>query len=418
MTFLIVEQPVNNRGDESAHRGFVNRLSMAYPDAKIQVLFFEKLEVEVDEMRVVRPNVEYINIPTKHRIFAPHRMIKLWMMLGLPKMLQTLPLIRKVSKLYQQADYIVCAPGGIDMGGFQNWVHLALLHLAKEQGKKILYFARSIGPFPTATRFNRRFKAYSMELLNYFSFLSLRDAKSQALAREMGIPFVPTIDSAFLHYTPEEFPVSFSQQIGESEYMVLVPNSLAWHHDFTGYTYDEIRGFWVKLVNRLLQEYPDLKIAMLPQTVHYGAFVSLPDGYKFFCRIREESVAPERIVVLEEQYGSNIQQHIISKARFLIGARYHSVIFSINQGRPFISLCYEHKMKGVTDMLDIEDMNILELFDGTPLDESRMAQFVSRVIDMTHRITSNEKNGERAREIANEGFVALTTFLAEDMKRR
>ena len=129
MTFLIVEQPVNNRGDESAHRGFVNRLSMAYPDAKIQVLFFEKLEVEVDEMRVVRPNVEYINIPTKHRIFAPHRMIKLWMMLGLPKMLHTLPLIRKVRQLYQQADYIVCAPGGIDMGGFQNWVHLALLHL-------------------------------------------------------------------------------------------------------------------------------------------------------------------------------------------------------------------------------------------------------------------------------------------------
>ena len=68
-------------------------------------------------------------------------------------------------------------------------------------------------------------------------------------------------------------------------------------------------------------------------------------------------------------------------------------------------------------MLGIEDVNILELFDGTPLDESRMAQFVSRVIDMTHRITSNEKNGERAREIANEGFAALTTFLAEDMKR-
>ena len=68
-------------------------------------------------------------------------------------------------------------------------------------------------------------------------------------------------------------------------------------------------------------------------------------------------------------------------------------------------------------MLGIEDMNILELFDGMPLDESRMAQFVSRVVYMTHRIISNEKNGEHAREIANEGFAALITFLTEDMKR-
>ena len=415
MTFLVVEQPVNNRGDESAHRGFINRLSMAYPDAKIQVLFFEKLAVEVDEMRVVCPNVEYINIPTKHRVFAPHRMMKLWMMLGLPCMLHTLPLVRKVLEFYRKADYIICAPGGIDMGGFQNWVHIALLYLAKKQGKKILYFARSIGPFPTVSRFNRRFKAYSLELLNYFSFLSLRDGKSQTLVRELGIPFIPTIDSAFLHYNPEPFPASFSEQMGDSEYMVLVPNSLAWHHDFTKYSFDEVRHFWVRLTNRLLIEYPKLKIAMLPQTVHYGAFVSLPDGYKFFCRIREEVEYPERIVVLEEQYGSNIQQNIISQAKFLIGARYHSVIFSINQGRPFISLCYEHKMKGVTDMLGIEDVNILELFDGTPLNDTRMDMFIKRVVDMTHRITSNEKNCERARTIAKEGFNALVSFLEKDI---
>ncbi|MBQ8867000.1 MAG: polysaccharide pyruvyl transferase family protein [Bacteroidaceae bacterium] len=416
MTFLIIDQPINNRGDESAHRAFVNRLSLAYPEAKIQVLFFEKLPIEVDEMRVVRPNVEYINIPTKHRLFAPHRMIKLWMMLGLPFMLYTSPTVRKMLPYYQDADYVICAPGGIDLGGFQNWIHLGLLHLARKKKKKILYFARSIGPFPVRTWLNRRFKKQSLELLHYFSFLSLRDAKSQLLAKELKVPYVPTIDSAFLHYTPEMAPESFTNQIGTDDYLVLVPNSLAWHHDFKQYTFDEIRGFWVRLANRLLKEYPNLKIAMLPQTVHYGYVVALPDGYKLFSRIREESDCPERVVVLEEQYGSNIQQNIISKAKFLIGARYHSVIFSINQDCPFISLCYEHKMKGVTDMLGLEDINILELFDGSPLDETRMEQFINRVMEMTHRITADEKNGERAREIANNGFAAFTAFLEKDMK--
>ena len=67
-------------------------------------------------------------------------------------------------------------------------------------------------------------------------------------------------------------------------------------------------------------------------------------------------------------------------------------------------------------MLGLEDINILELFDGSPLDETRMEQFINRVMEMTHRITADEKNGERAREIANNGFAAFTAFLEKDMK--
>ena len=47
-----------------------------------------------------------------------------------------LPIIKKIERLYADADYIVCAPGGIDMGGFQNWVHIALLSLAKKMQKE------------------------------------------------------------------------------------------------------------------------------------------------------------------------------------------------------------------------------------------------------------------------------------------
>ena len=58
----------------------------------------------------------------------------------------------------------------------------------------------------------------------------------------------------------------------------------------------------------------------------------------------------------------------------------------------------------------------MELFDGTPLDDARVDKFVNRIVDMTYRITSDAKNGERANAIANEGFVALTSFLDKDMK--
>ena len=39
MNILIVNQPLNNRGDESAHKGLVRRLSKQYPKAEINVLF-------------------------------------------------------------------------------------------------------------------------------------------------------------------------------------------------------------------------------------------------------------------------------------------------------------------------------------------------------------------------------------------
>lgn len=413
MKFLLIEQPVNNRGDESAHRGFINRLADSFPNSTIEVLFFEKLPIEVDDMRVNRANVKYINIPVRHKLFAPHRMIKLFMMFNMPWLLTTLPIIKKIRKLYAEADYIVCAPGGIDMGGFQNWVHIGLLNLAKEMNKKIIYFARSIGPFPTKTIFNRLFKKKSIELLSGFNFVSLRDNKSQQLAKELGIPVVHTIDSAFLYYTPEEAPNSFKNEIGNNEYITLVPNSLAWHHDFNCYGYEIFSKFWTKLTNRLLDEYPTYKIAMLPQTTNYGYSASLPDGYKYFCKIKNASKQPERIAVLEEKYGSNIQQGIISKSKFLIGARYHSIIFSINQARPFVSLCYEHKMKGVTDMLGKQDINIHDLFDGNEITDEKIDKFIDRIIDMTHNITPDEQAQEKARTIANNGFNKLVEYIKE-----
>lgn len=414
MNILIIEQPVNNRGDESAHRGFLNRLSASYPNAQIKVLFFEKLPIEVDEMRVSKENIEYINIPVRHRIFAPHRMFKLYMMLNMPFMLQTLPIIHKIKKLYKQADFVICAPGGIDMGGFQNWVHIALLYLAKKMKKKIIYFARSIGPFPTRNIFNRLFKKKSIELLKYFGFISLRDRKSQDLAKSLDVHFTPTIDSAFLYYKPLEIPESFKTYVKNDEYMVLVPNSLDWHHDFKNYTHETFFNFWIELSNKLLKEYPGIKIAMLPQTVNYGYAAGLNDGYKYFCKIREASESPERIYVLEEKYGSDIQQNIISGAKFLIGARYHSIIFSINQNTPFISLCYEHKMKGVTDMLGKSDIDLHDLFDGKKIKPENANNFINRIIKSSHEIKSDKYAQQRAQQIANNGFLSLTEYINKE----
>lgn len=350
MTILIIEQPLNNRGDESAHRGLVNKLIKEYPNIKIKVLFYGRKDKDIDVFRVESSRVEYINIHLGQFVSKYHtRIIKVLMMSRLTKLLYLLPGIRNVLKEYKSADFVLCAPGGMNLGGFRDWIHQAFLLLAKYENRKIIYWGRSIGPFSSATYLDRLFKKRSIDLLDYFSFISLRDYKSQTIAKQLNVNYTPTIDSAFLRDVPYELPKEILDKIKETPYIVLVPNSLAWHSNFKTYTFEDIQSFWIKMVNTLSKFYPNSKIVMLPQTIGYSKW--LPDGEIYFNKIRNGSDCKSQIIVLDEKYGSDIQQAIISNAQFLIGARYHSVIFAINQGVPFISLSYEHKMNGVIEML-------------------------------------------------------------------
>jgi colanic acid/amylovoran biosynthesis protein len=110
---------------------------------------------------------------------------------------------------------------------------------------------------------------------------------------------------------------------------------------------------------------------MLPQTF---ANENKEDNDIIFFRKIAEKINDNRILLTADCYSSDIQQTLISKASFLVGARYHSIVFAINQNIPFISLSYEHKMTGLLQCLDLteyeidiqnifkEKQNILNLF--------------------------------------------------------
>lgn len=220
MKILVIEQPLNNRGDESAHRGLMMKIIKEYPNVQIKVLFYGRQDKEINEFRVNLHQIEYVNIHlgTIHKQYFG-RVIKLIMMLNMPHLLYLLPKIRVMLKFYREADYILCAPGGMNLGGFQDWVHQAFLNLAMYERKKVIYYGRSIGPFPETTYLNRLFKKNSERLLKYFSYVSLRDAKSQSVAAKLEIEYTPTIDSAFLVETKTEIPRSFAERMNGMQYI-------------------------------------------------------------------------------------------------------------------------------------------------------------------------------------------------------
>jgi colanic acid/amylovoran biosynthesis protein len=94
-----------------------------------------------------------------------------------------------------------------------------------------------------------------------------------------------------------------------------------------------------------------MNIVLLPQLFgelndfnYYKKLLSdLPDSYQ------------GRIFLVSDNYNSDIQRYIIANAEFVIGARYHSVVFSIKSETPFICLSYEHKMMGLLKKLKLTD---------------------------------------------------------------
>ena len=159
---LVVNQPLNNRGDEAAHRALIHGLLKSFPEASIVVLSFEDHNNYIADFIVDDSRVEY-NRFMFNRSYRMHDVLVGSTQMGCTKFATRIhPLLRHLLPIYQKADIVVCAPGGICMGGFQSWQHLFFLQLAKELNKKIIYYSRSIGPFPESTWLNRRFRAYCL----------------------------------------------------------------------------------------------------------------------------------------------------------------------------------------------------------------------------------------------------------------
>jgi colanic acid/amylovoran biosynthesis protein len=393
MKILLINQPTNNRGDEAAHRSLMRALNKKLPNAEITVLFFNANPDSVRQMQVTSSMNRYINIPHRPRFV---QFIRRWSLcMRLPKLSFLDPVNRTGAKYIYEADLVVCAPGGICMGGFQDWSHIYWLSVAKVYGKRIAYYSRSFGPFPTKNFWNRRFKDISYGLLRYFSFLSIRDEKTEILAKQIGINYISSIDTAFLDVPEAVLPIEIKSKINESDYIVFVPNSLTWHSFFKNHDPEIIKKVYLYFLDIIFEKFPSFKVLMLPQL-----FNDVIRSDKLYFEKLASEYNDSRIVVIDDSYSSDIQQKIISNAKLVIGARYHSIVFAVNNNVPFISLSYEHKMEGMLSKLGYEDcmINLTEFLKNLT-DIHAVGDLFGNLLE-NYKKSVDQKNNQLANEIA------------------
>lgn len=402
MNILIINQPLNNRGDESAHKALVRSLLDRIPQAKMTVLWVGASQDSIDQFSIEDNRVCYLNLsPDRYfNKFITPVMKRDWYFLW-----HFSATISKLKKIYRQHDFVICAPGGICMGGFQNWSHLFYLKIAQSLKLPIAYVGRSFGPFPEQNFNNKKFKQISLSLLNYFSYISFRDMKSVALANKLQLRFYNTVDTAFLD-NPKIDIDQYTKNIIGDDYIVYVPNLLIWHFAYSKYKKEQILDFFVAVAKIMLGRFPEKKIVMLPQTFNFGNYEN--DDIHFFHDIAN-CCNTDRIVVVPDRFSSDYQQTIIRSSCGVVGARYHSVVFAINNNIPFVAFNYEHKIEGLLQTLNLQDymINLGEVFDNSEYTKAALALF-SEKIQIWRK---NEKATIEAKSIAEDAFKELITLL-------
>ena len=165
---------------------------------------------------------------------------------------------------------------------------------------------------------------------------------------------------------------------------------MTWHFQFSGIAQERIDDFYLAIITLVGKLYPNYKILMLPQTYN-----SAVNDYAYFEKLKEKS-ACTNIIVANENENSDVQQALISRAAFVIGARYHSIVFALNNGIPFISLGYEHKMKGL-----LEKLGLLEFYIDLKSLFLDMTDGYEKVLEKIQKLLENKKS-YRARQLINE----------------
>lgn len=405
MNILIINQPAFNRGDESAHKALLRTLLQRLKDVKIKVMYSAYVQESVRQYSVHDNRVEYIIDPLGFYSLDDY----LWHGIDIAKygFLKYRPSVKKYKSFYDWADIVLCAPGGICMGGFQDWNHLMHLKMAQVYNKPLAYYGRSFGPFPTESESNRVFKTVSLEMLHYFGYLSIRDHKTELLADELNIPYISTIDSAFLDSPKVEIPYELKSVVGDKPYMVFVPNYLLWHYAYKGrISHETVINFYCKVMDEIWAANPELNILMLPQ-LFCGREYALNDVELF--RDLAKAKNDSRIIITADCYSSDIQQTLISKAKYVIGARYHSIVFALNQGVPCIALSYEHKMAGLLETLGKTEWCIE--FSKTLDSEENQKLCLEQIRKLIPSLKPDTEAQKKAKLIAQKGMDKFVEFV-------
>ena len=276
--------------------------------------------------------------------------------------------LKDVADLYTQADMVITVGGGYfrTSGDFVTFVNLLLmlhpLRFAEILAKPTYLYTMSIGPFYhdiERRMVKRRFHNAGLILI--------REDTSLKLLENMGVTanVVRSVDSGFLFAGKESVRLHERLNIESSQELVGV-TARKWLDAKSQEAYEtELASALDAIIER-----HHVQVVFIPQvtSVHNS-----DDDRNVSRSIAARMQHVSQVHVMEDDYTHYDVKAMYDELDYIIGTRFHSVIFSLTSYVPAIAIEYEHKTSGIMRDLDlskwtlkIEDVRstkITDLFD-------------------------------------------------------
>jgi colanic acid/amylovoran biosynthesis protein len=361
-----------NGGDAALLSVLLSQLKQAYPKAVLSIAGMEDPATRHEFDNV--PNIGSIRRYTSiESLSLPHRVMRKLLSLmvgGLwfkgPKQVwfaleSLLPAeMRAEIDAIRAADAVVALGGGYlngknNAGGDLNVYYLLLpARLAQRLGKPVIFAPQSYGPFG-----NARQERWARDTLNKTDFIMVREQTSMDILGELGVRqelLHKTVDSGFAFNVPARPAILKRYGVGTDEKVVgmtarnwLAPDAQAAYEQALAKTIDYIRAKH------------GMRVLLIPQVT--SAFQADDD------RIVEKRIAgycnpASQPIVVDEAIDHTTLKALYSELDYLIGTRFHSVIFGLTSRVPAIAIEYEHKTGGIMHDLGLDGW-VLKIADVT-----------------------------------------------------
>lgn len=300
-------------------------------------------------------------------------------------------LTKDLKKLYSEcksADLVVSVGGGyfITKHDLGSRIHLLFalqtLIFCKRLGRKVVTAPVSVGPFRGG--FGPR---YAPRMLRKLDLVLLReDISKKYFMNEKGempdnVKRMP--DSGFAFSPKGSFDLRKAAGAKEGD-QVLVIAVRNWMTKEKQLTYEQAHA---DLIDHIAEKYQNIRPVFLPQCTFKYA---IDDDDRIVGRRIMNLSKTKRVVVIEEDLDYKEVKLAYKQAAFVVGTRFHSMVFGLSYEVPGIAIEYEHKTRGIMRDLglekwvitigDVTSENLIALFERLLKEQGAYREHLSKVM--------------------------------------
>lgn len=281
--------------------------------------------------------------------------------------------IRESVLIYKECDLIVPIGGGYITAkkGIRNTINLILLLnpllICEILNKKIILYTQSIGPLSSRTQ-----EYITKWVLNKTNMIFIREDHTLKLLNKIKVKkklIKRTVDAGFLfNPTKNKSLEDFISDKSIIKNKIIVGITVRkWLKPDKQIKYEK---YIATFIDKIVKNNSNIIFVFIPQVT---SKVHDDDDRDIASRLITNIHHKSNVINLDKEYSHNEIKDIYTGLDFLIGTRFHSVIFSLTSYVPAIAIEYEYKTSGIMKDLDLSkwvipiedvtDKNLYEKFN-------------------------------------------------------